>query len=574
MKNKILILLCAVIASFFLSCEKDFLEVPSENLTAQSVWADPVLAESFIVGLYTSIKASANEEEHADGSGDQAPAGFGRGNSFQMWSSLTDESFYIFDATTHSMQKGLLSPSSNDFIKSAWSRNYRAIRECNLAMENVNSESSVFDVDKARELTAEIRFIRAYRYFELWKNFGRVSIVGDKVYTLTDDFTPLYDQKEIPEVLDYIVSELDAAIAGGLKVDNGERGNIDAAMALKSRALLYGASPLFTNEVNDPTKWSAAAQAAEEVMDLGRYSLVRNFDTDPTENYRKLFINQTKTPEDIFMRFYQQVGPGNGKGDAMERLNGPNGDGGWGGNCPMQNFVDDFEMSNGLPITDPGSGYDPQDPYTNRDPRLDAIVTHHNSPVLNGRLYDPTLPGGADSPEGNEGWNASQTGYLLRKFMNLDVAMADINKQGTSPWRYFRYAEILLSYAEAQNEAVGPDQSVHDAVNDVRDRAGMPDLPTGLSQSEMRTAIQNERRIELSFEEHRYFDERRWKIAMTTANEPLMGMGITNNGGGSFTYTPRVVFVGRAFTEKLYWAPIPASEIDASNNMLEQNPGY
>ncbi len=574
MKNKILILLCAVVTSFILSCEKDFLDVPSENLTAQSVWANPTLAESFIVGLYTSIKASNREEEHADGTGDQAPAGFGRGFSAQLWSSLTDESFYIFDATTHSIQKGLLSPSGDDFIKSAWFRNYRAIRECNLAIENVNAEGSVFDTDKARELTAEIRFIRAYRYFELFKNFGRVPLVGDKVYTLSDDFTPLYDQKEIPEVVAYIISELDAAISGGLKVDNGERGNIDAAMALKSRTLLYAASPLFTAEVNDPVKWAAAAAASKDIMDLGRYSLVRSLDTDPTENYRKLFITQTKTSEDIFTRYWQKVSPGNGKGEAMERRNGPNGDGGWGGNCPMQNFVDDFEMSNGLPITDPASGYDPQDPYTDRDPRFNAIITHHGSEVLNGRLYDPSLPGGADSPEGNEGWNASQTGYLLRKFMNLDIAMADINKQGASPWRYFRYAEILLNYAEAQNEAIGPDQSVHDAINDVRDRAGMPNLSASLSQSEMRTAIQNERRIELSFEEHRYFDERRWKIAMVTSNEPLMGMGITNNGDGTYTYTPREIFVGRAFTEKLYWSPIPASEIDASGGLLDQSPGY
>ena len=145
---------------------------------------------------------------------------------------------------------------------------------------------------------------------------------------------------------------------------------------------------------------------------------------------------------------------------------------------------------------------------------------------------------------------------------------------GTSPWRYIRYAEILLNYAEAQNEATGPDQSVHDAVNEVRNRAGMPDLPAGLSQTEMRERIRNERRVELAYEEHRYFDVRRWMIAEVVENQQARGMSITKNPNGTLTYTVKEALTGKSFSAKHYWFPIPVEEINASNGAVDQNPGY
>jgi hypothetical protein len=319
-------------------------------------------------------------------------------------------------------------------------------------------------------------------------------------------------------------------------------------------------------------KWQNAANAAKDVMDLGRYSLVTNLDANPVENFRKLFVNQTATSEDIFMRFYVPTSSSGGRAIPVERMNGPNGSGGWGGNGPMQNFVDDFEMSNGLPIDDVASGYDDQDPYVNRDPRFYATVVY-NGLMFRDRPYESFLPGGLDSPDGNEPWNTSKTGYLMRKFMREDIDLNAWDDMGTSPWRYFRYAEILLNYAEAQNEAVGPDASVYDAVNQVRGRAGMPDL-VGLGQSEMRDRIRNERRVELAFEEHRYFDVRRWKIAMQVENEPAGGISITKAGDGTLTYAPKIALDGKKFEEKHYWFPIPLEDITASNNVLEQNPKY
>ena len=189
------------------------------------------------------------------------------------------------------------------------------------------------------------------------------------------------------------------------------------------------------------------------------------------------------------------------------------------------------------------------------------------------------LPGGKDSNQGPSNWNTSLTGYYLRKFLN-DAYPIDNpwSVAGAQPWIYMRYAEILLNYAEAQNEAVGPDQSVYSAINSIRARASvnMPPLPAGLSQTDMRTAIQNERRVELAFEEHRFYDVRRWKIADQTENVPAYGMSVAVNAAApsGFTYTKKVALTGRTFSTKEYWLPIPLAEIQASGNKLQQNPGY
>ena len=555
------------------ACDDDFLEVDSPNLTDQAIWADPALAEAFVVGLYTSIRIADKEPGH---NGDDTPAGFGRGFHWALWSSVTDETIFSNDDQTYLVQRGQMTPSNFGFMSAAWGRGYRAIREVNLALENIDAEDSPFTGEDREQLVGELHFIRAYRYFDLLKGFGSIPIMGDRVTSLDDDdFSGLFEKRSIEEVVSYIESELDQAIAV-LPEDNGARATLGAAMALKARLLLYAASPLYTNNVDDPQKWQKAADAAEAVINMNKYSLVTGLDADPSENYRKLFVQRRATNEDIFMRFYFETGTEgrSGRSIPIERMNGPNGSGGWGGNCPMQNFVDDFEMSNGLDIDDPGSGYDDQDPYVDRDPRFYASVIF-NGGMTRDRPYESFLPGGADSPDGNEPWNTSPTGYLMRKFMREDITLNDWNDMGTTPWRYMRYAEVLLNYAEAQNEASGPVQSVYDAINAIRNRAGMPDLPPGLAKDQMRERIQNERRIELAFEEHRYFDVRRWRIAMDVENQPARRVSITraDNGSLSFEYNQEALS-GKQFSPQHYWFPIPLDEVTASNGLLLQNPGY
>ena len=573
MRNIVFIFILTFTALALNSCEDDFLDVNSPNLTDQAIWADPVLTEAFVVGLYTSIRVADKDPGHND---NDTPAGFGRGFHWAFWSSVSDETIYSNDDQTYLVQRGQMTSSNFGFMSTAWGRSYRAIREINLALENIDTEDSPFSEEEREQLVAELHFIRAYRYFDLLKGFGGVPIIGDRVTSLDDeDFSALFDRKSIEEVVSYIESELDQAIAA-LPEDNGARATRGAAMALKARVLLYAASPLYTNDVDDAQKWQAAVDAAQAVMDMNKYSLVTDLDPDPAENYRQLFVQRRATSEDIFMRFYFETGTEGRSGRAIpiERMNGPNGSGGWGGNCPMQNFVDDFEMSNGLAIDDPGSGYDDQDPYVNRDPRFYATVVFNGS-MTRDRTYESFLPGGQDSPDGNEPWNTSPTGYLMRKFMREDITLNDWNDMGTTPWRYMRYAEVLLNYAEAANEASGPVQSVYDAINTVRSRAGMPDLSLGLSKDQMRERIHNERRIELAFEEHRYFDVRRWRIAMEVENQPAGRVSIirADDGTLSFSYDQEALG-GKQFLSQHYWFPIPLEEIIASNGLLIQNPDY
>ena len=413
-------------------------------------------------------------------------------------------------------------------------------------------------------LTGELEFIRAFRYHDLIRNYGGVVLLGDTVTTLNDDLqaASLFQRASLKDCINYAVTQLDDA-AQKLPVDNSDswalgRATKGAALALKSRLLLYAASPLY-----NVGSWADAAAAAKAVMDMNKYSLYQG-------GYDQLFLNQDN-PEAIFERLYTI----NARHVCLEISNGPNGYGGWGGNLPLQNLVDDYEMTNGKHINDAGSGYDSSNPYANRDPRLNATVLY-NGASYRGDVIQTYVPGGKDSKDGPSNWNTSKTGYYLKKFMNNAYPIDNPwNVAGNQPWFYIRYAEILLNYAEAQNEAVGPDASVYDAVNSIRARASvnMPPLPTGLSQDEMRQAIREERRVELAFEEQRYYDVRRWKIANVVENTPAYGISASVSGG-KYTYNKIVALDGKSFADKNYWLPIPRTEIQASNNQLTQNPGY
>jgi len=419
--------------------------------------------------------------------------------------------------------------------------------------------------DLKNRLTGELKFQRAFRYFDLIRNYGEVVLVGDRVYNLSDDFSTtdsLYVRSSIKDGIKYVTKELDEA-AALLPIDHSNsnwalgRATKGAALALKSRLLLYAASPLF-----NAGTWADAADAAKDVMNLQQYSLYEG-------GYGKLFLTATNNPEIIFERLYTT----GAVHVAMEIANGPNGYDGWGGNTPLQNLVDDYEMANGKPIKDKTSGYDSTHPYANRDPRFYATILYNGAPYRGDTVWTYT-PGGKDSKDGPSNWNTSKTGYYLKKFMNDNLPIVNPwGIAGTQPWIYFRYAEILLNYAEAENEAVGPTSDVYSAINKVRKRAGMPDLPDGLTQESMRTAIRYERRVELAFEEHRYYDVRRWKIADVTENEPAYGISVTK-ANGQFTYNRITAMSGKHFEDKQYWLPIPREEILASDNKLKQNSGY
>ncbi|MFL5743074.1 MAG: RagB/SusD family nutrient uptake outer membrane protein [Niastella sp.] len=553
----------AFFATAITSCKKDFLTVqPTDRLPQEYILADSSLYEDYVVARYVGIRLQDKE-------GDGTNPGFGRGFEYAMWSSLTDESIYNNDDNTWLVQKGLLAPENTGIAGTIWGRSYRGIRDCNFAISTI-AKVNMSAPRKAR-LMAELKFIRAFRYHDLIRNYGGVILMGDSAYNLTDNLQDdaFFKRASLKESIDYAVAQLDDA-ANGLPLNNDDawllgRATKGAALALKSRLLLYAASPLYGTGT-----WQAAVTAAQAVIGLNKYSLY-------TGGYSNLFlINDNK--ETIFERLYTK----NANHTHLEIANGPNSYGGWGGNLPLQNLVDDYQMNNGKAITDPTSGYDANNPYVGRDNRFYATILY-NGAIYRGNTIETFTPGGKDSKDGPDNWNTSKTGYYLKKYMNDAYPLQNPwGNAGFQPWIYIRYAEILLNFAEAANEAYGPDVvppgstlTARAAVNLIRERpsVGMPDLPAGLSQAQMRTAIQYERRVELAFEEHRFYDVRRWKIADVTENKPAGGVTVIKNGS-NFTYATKVALDGRHFETKNYWLPIPRTEIQASNNKIQQNSGY
>lgn len=550
----------ALAAAMMLSlsaCDQNFLDVvPTDRVSDASILSDSVLFEAYVTNRYMGVRLADKEAEGT-------LPGFGRGFEYALWSSVTDESIYNNDDNTWLIQRGQIAPENTGIAGTFWGRSYRSIREINYALANIDAVP--MSAGRRSRLKGELQFIRAFRYHDLLRNYGKVVLLGDKVYEVSDDLTSpeLFQRAEIKAGLDYALAQLDEAVAllpaandnSTWKLGRATKG---AALALKSRLALYAASPLY-----NAGTWQQAAAAAKAVMDLNKYSLY-------TGGYGSLFTT-TDNQEIIFGRLYA-VGA---RHVCLEISNGPNGYNAWGGNVPVQNLVDDYEMMDGTRITDANTSYDPKNPYKNRDPRFYATILY-NGASYRGSTVETFTPGGKDSKDGPANWNTSKTGYYLKKFMNDNLPIDNPwDVAGTQTWIYFRYAEILLNYAEAQNEASGPDATVYAAVNAIRQRTGvgMPALPAGLTQAQMRERIRNERRIELAFEEHRFYDVRRWKVAATTENVPAYGIEI-GKSGSTFTYARKEALTGRSFADKQYWLPIPRTEIQASNNKLEQNPGY
>jgi starch-binding outer membrane protein, SusD/RagB family len=558
------IIYSAVIATAVSSCKKDFLTVtPTDRVTEASVLSDSLLFEDYVIARYVGVRLQDKE-------GDGTNPGFGRGFEYAMWSSLTDESIYNNDDNTWLIQKGLLAPENTGIAGTIWGRSYRSIREVNYAI--VHLDTVPMSAPHKARLLGELKFIRAFRYHDIIRNYGGAILMGDKVTDLYKDNLQdesLFKRASLKESIDYAVAQLDEAAALLPTNNDGSwllgRATKGAALALKSRLLLYAASPLYATGT-----WQDAAKAAQAVISLNKYSIYDG-------GYSNLFLNGDNK-ESIFARLYTK----NSNHTHLEIANGPNGYGGWGGNLPLQNLVDDYEMDNGKPITDATSGYDPQNPYVGRDKRFYATVLYNMAPYR-GDTIKTFTPGGKDSKDGKDNWNTSKTGYYLKKFMNDAYPLNNPwGNAGFQPWYYIRYAEVLLNFAEAANEAYGADVvpagstlSPRMAVNLVRQRPSvdMPALLPGMSQSQMRDAIRYERRVELAFEEHRFYDVRRWKIADVTENKPAGGITV-GKSGNTFTYTPKVALDGRKFDPRNYWLPIPRAEIQASNSRITQNTGY
>lgn len=454
-------------------------------------------------------------------------------------------------------------------IDAQWSHNYSGIRAANRLLQEVEGqdfEDRQFndDYDQMMEqfelFSYQARFLRAFFYFNLIKRYGDVPLITN---IQDPEEANSVEPSSFDEVVQFIVDECNAIIpelpASYTSVPQNETGRATrgAAQALKSRVLLYAASPLH-NSSRDVSKWEEAAEAAKDIIDDGFYSLENNYSN---------VVNNLTSDELIFERR-------RGAFNFFERSNFPIGfEGAEPGTAPTQNLVDSYEMqSTGLSIDEPGSGYDPSNPYDGRDPRLDETVIYNNS-RWKGREVEVWVDGRDGPPQER----ATKTGYYLKKYVIEDVSLDPGNTtQAVHTWVFFRYAEILLNYAEAMNEAYGPDDpagmgmTAREAVNLIRDRANMPDFPAGMSQDEFREKLRNERRVELAFEDHRFWDIRRWQIGPSTTD--IYGMEVTQNDDGSFDYQEKLV-EERVWQDRMYLYPVPQTEIYI-NEALEQNPGW
>lgn len=522
----------------------------TSNYTKKDVFSDFNRSKQFLTNIYSRL-----------------PSGFNNvGGAMRASGADNAEEINEYE-DVHRFNDG--SWSASNTLDAEWHSLYRGIRATNRFLKefdvsNFEERQYNFDYDELIEQAElyppQARFLRAYFYFELAKRYGSVPLVTE---VLTPEEANQVESSSFEEVVDFIVSETDAIIpklpVGYQNIAGSETGRATrgAAMALKARALLYAASPLH-NTSGDRQQWVNAAEAAHAIIDSSFYSLIGNYGN---------LDNNRRNPELIMGRRMAD-------NNSFERSNFPVGyEGANPGTAPTQNLVDAYEMqATGTGIDEAGSGYDASNPYQGRDPRLAQTVILNNS-NWKGRNVEIWNGGRDGLPQDL----ATPTGYYLKKQVVENVSLAP-NNDTVAPhnWILFRYGEVLLNYAEAMNEAYGPEDpagmsmTARQAVNLVRARANMPNFPTGMSRDEFRQKLRNERRVELAFEDHRFWDIRRWKIGPSTTE--IYGMEITQNDDGTFNYSRKLV-EERVWDDRMYLYPVPQSEI-FKNEALQQNSGW
>ncbi|MCD8176145.1 MAG: RagB/SusD family nutrient uptake outer membrane protein [Tannerellaceae bacterium] len=541
-------------ASLSFACS-DMLNVePTTFVSDDVIWKDKKLLDQFVSNIYGNMICGFN----------RCTAGPWQGWS-EGWAGNMDTStddFATVDDTDiyRVMHKGTITSQNCPFVLELWLINYQVIRKCNILIENIQTvEDKILTQEEKDRYEAEARFLRAFCYFDLARTFGKAPLITH-VQELTDDL--LVAPSSFNDIIDFVVTECDTYAGNLEKTMEGDlvgHATTGAFLSLKSRALLYYASPL-NNPSGDSKRWEEAAKAAKDVMDLNVYELYRSGENP---YYDVQFDKSAANKEYIFERRFgfPEISHNIHMMWSIDATDA----GSWNTLYPTQNLVDAYETTNGKLITDPANDmYNSQNPYENRDARFYQSIIYNGS-YWEGNLMsmvtntaDPTQNGSC-KPEKSK----AKCGYGPKKFM--EEIPTSVNLYGeysqSNNWPYFRYAEILLNYAEARNEALAqPDQSVYDAINEVRDRAGQPPLPDNMNQADMRARIKNERRVELLLEEHRVWDLRRWKDG-DRLKDPIRGINIETTDGINFTYIEGVVEGDRSFNENTYFLPIPYDEV-------------
>jgi len=552
------------------SCKKDLLKeiTPLDRVPETAVWSDESLIKAYHNELYNAI-----------------PHGFG----IHLYSKFADEAYNSVPSgqgpelfKLNSMDPdniGRVNNADNNWMY-FWNRGFSYIRKVSIFLEKMAAPGSVEIANKARYI-AEAKFIRAFIYFNLVERYGGVPIVTQS-YNLEDNGSVNFKRNTFDECVAFIQKDLTEAIADlpakyPSTDANYGRATKDASYALLSRLMLYAASPLF-NPTNDKAKWQKAADAAA-VFTLNNdrgYSLF--------SDYKTLFNSNSGATQNevIFSRNFTTATSHAAPPNNLGRRYGAYG-GWWASNGPSQNLVDDYDMINGEPAftwngnvktVNTASGYNPARPYYNRDPRFEATIIH-DSTMYHGDLLEMWVTSDGNK-FGYDSWKQSsdnpRSSYWMKKFMPEAQAIS-FNERYTTPWPHFRLAEIYLNYAEAMFE-LGDETKSREYINKVRTRVGMPGIPNTVTGEALRQRLYNERRIELAFEGHRFFDIRRWKIANIIENRPIYGIDVIKNlTTGVSTYTPILLLQKNAYQDKMNLLPVERAEIQR-NKELSQTTGW
>ena len=570
------------------SCSDLMNKGPLDKIAEDAVWNDLNLAEAYInnqyrvlpkIGWYDWVRA------------------------YQL-GCFTDEAAHKYSYHgVNDYYNGAMTPSNTTSLD-VWSYHYGFIKGCNVFLQNVDEIPAESDAEKAKRdrMKGEALTLRAWSYLDLAARYGGVVLVTEP-FTLNDEFKR--DRSSFEETVALVVKDLDdaAALLPDTYSDNKDWGRFTkgAALGLKSRMLLYAASPLF-NKNNDKSKWDAASKAAKDVIDYagrtGLYELHGGKDT-----YKDIFMmmqnkemmiirgNDPVIDDGYFGYFIVVEGVGGG-------TDGNGYCGGWSTTMVSQNLVDAFDMVDGSSF-DWNNPEHAADPYANRDPRLYVSVTIDGSTWVrdsivqfwisekNNKFTEPQyLNNNFSTPNQNfeidnlvygrnslgnpqERGNCPETRYIYRKSMDDKYDMEENQYPFPVSWIIMRYAEIVLNYAEAAFEA-GNESEALTYLNKIRTRVDMP--PVSASGDALRQKIRHERNIELCLEAHRYFDARRWLTAEKDFSEPLYGISIVKDKNSDKKIYTRFKFQNRRFPSQYYLQPIPIGEIQRSG--IEQNSGY
>jgi len=514
------------IATLLFGCKKELLNtIPNDRISSEIFWKTDKDATLAANAVYRYL---------------------GNSSDFFSWDGMTDIGHTNVPQSPESFILKGQYDALNSRVSREWVDAYAGIRAANTFMGNIDKVETTNQplIDR---LKGEVRVLRAYLYIRLASLYGDVPLITSEI---TLEESKSVSRTPVAQVWDFIATELTES-AALLPNTQAEKGRITkgAALALNARAMLYAG------------RFDKAAVAAGQVMNLNTYQLYASYEnlfTYGAENNKEVILN-IEYVKDIFSNdVFAVMGPFSQKNSKSRFV-------------PTKNLVDAYEMLNGKDISDPASGFDPYNPYKDRDPRLKYSVYVPGSVLPDNKIYNPK-PGSGTADAVGISFQATNTGFNLKKYINKEDLVQPAN--GGINIILLRYAEVLLTYAEAKIESDQIDQSVLDAINLVRQRADvhMPAITTLLPQDEMRKIVRKERLVELAFEGLRFIDIRRWKIAEQVMPGIIYGMTYTDSNGD--LQTIEVEAWSNSFdASRDYLWPIPQKETEL-NSSLTQNPNW